>query len=70
VSGKKVRYEKDGFSLDMTYLDKDKRIIVHGFPSIGIEHMYRNPRYELRRFLDERHKDHFKMFNFCCEPGR
>lgn len=32
--------------------------------------MYRNPRYELRRFLDERHKDHYKMFNFCCEPGR
>jgi hypothetical protein len=32
--------------------------------------MYRNPRYEIRRFLDERHKDQYKMYNFCCEPGR
>lgn len=70
VSGKKVRYEKDGFDLDMTYLGTEKRIIVHGFPAIGIEHIYRNPRYELTRFLDERHKDQYKMFNFCCEPGR
>jgi hypothetical protein len=70
VSGHKQRYEKDGFSLDMTYLGKDKRIIVHGFPAVGIEHIYRNPRFELRRFFDERHKDHYKVFNFCCEPGR
>lgn len=70
VSGKKVRLEKDGFSLDLTYLGDAKRIIVHGFPSIGIEHLYRNPRYELKRFLEERHKDHYKLFNFCCEPGR
>jgi len=68
VSGNKTRYEKDGYDLDLTYLQP--RIIVHGFPSIGIEHMYRNPRYEIRRFLDEKHADHYKMFNFCCEPGR
>ena len=70
VSGHKVRYEKDGFDLDLTYLGKGKRIIVHGFPAVGIEHMYRNPRFEMRRFLDERHKDHYKIYNFCCEPGR
>eukprot|EP00605_Chrysophyceae_sp_TOSAG23-4_P001613 GSChrysophyteH1.ASY1.ANO1.1773.1 assembled CDS len=70
VSGHKVRYQKDGFDLDLTYLGKDKRIIVHGFPSVGIEHIYRNPRFELRRFLDERHRDHYKVYNFCCEPGR
>lgn len=68
VSGTKVRYEKEGFNLDLTYLSD--RIIVHGFPAIGVEHIYRNPRYEIRRFLDTRHMDRYKMFNFCCEPGR
>ena len=68
VSGKKVRWEKEGFSLDLTYVDK--RIIVHGFPSAGLEHIYRNPRQEIRRFMDAKHKNHYKMYNFCCEPGR
>ena len=70
VSGKKVRYEKDGYDLDLTYLGNNKRIIVHGFPAIGIEHIYRNPRYEMKRFLEERHAGKYKVFNFCCEPGR
>jgi hypothetical protein len=68
VSGSKRRYEKNGFSIDLTYLSP--RIIVHGFPSTGIEHMYRNPRYEVKRFLDTNHPGHFKVYNFCCEPGR
>lgn len=68
VSGKKVRYEEDGFDLDLTYLSP--RIIVHGFPAIGIEHIYRNPRYEIKRFLDTRHFEKYKLYNFCCEPGR
>lgn len=70
VSGSKRRYTKDGYDLDLTYLGNSKRIIVHGFPAVGIEHIYRNPRYEIRRFLEERHDGYYKMFNFCCEPGR
>jgi hypothetical protein len=54
--------------LDLAYVSP--RIIVHGFPATGLEHIYRNPRLEIRRFMDDRHKDHYKMFNFCCEPGR
>lgn len=46
------------------------RIIVHGFPATGIEHMYRNPRYEIRRLLDTHHLNHYRVYNFCCEPGR
>ena len=46
------------------------KIIIHGFPSAGLEHIYRNPRYEIKRFLEHYHKDHYKVFNFCCEPGR
>ena len=68
VSGTKVRFEKESFDLDLTYLSD--RILVHGFPAVGVEHIYRNPRYEIRRFLDTKHQDRYKMFNFCCEPGR
>lgn len=68
VSGKKKRMIKEGFDLDMAYITP--RIIVHGFPAHGLEHMYRNPRYEIKRYMDKYHKDNYKMFNFCCEPGR
>jgi phosphatidylinositol-3,4,5-trisphosphate 3-phosphatase/dual-specificity protein phosphatase PTEN len=70
VSGKKKRtlIKEEGFDLDLIYLTD--RIIVHGFPAMGIEHMYRNPRHEIKRFMDFYHKDHYKQFNFCCEPGR
>lgn len=68
VSRKKIRFTQDGFDLDLTYLAP--RIIVHGFPAAGLEHCYRNPRLEIRRFLETRHKDHYMLFNFCCEPGR
>lgn len=68
VSGNKVRFVKEGFNLDLAYITP--RIIVHGFPAMGLEHIYRNPRHEIRRFMDHYHKDNYKMFNFCCEPGR
>ncbi|CAM9317459.1 unnamed protein product, partial [Ectocarpus fasciculatus] len=68
VSRKKRRFIEDSFDLDLTYLTP--RIIVHGFPAAGMEHLYRNPRLEIRRFLDTRHRDHYMLFNFCCEPGR
>ena len=68
VSRKKKRYETNGFSLDLVYMTD--RLIVHGFPAAGIEHIYRNPRSEVLRFLDTRHKGHYMVYNFCCEPGR
>jgi hypothetical protein len=68
VSKKKKRYEKNGYDLDLVYLTD--RIIVMGFPAVGIEHLYRNPRSELKRFLDNQHQEHYKVFNFCCEAGR
>lgn len=68
VSGSKKRYVKKGFDLDLAYVHD--RIIVHGFPASGLEHIYRNPRLEIRRFMDTHHQDSYKMYNFCCEYGR
>lgn len=68
VSGGKRRYETDGFDLDLVYMSS--RIIVHGFPAVGLEHMYRNPRGEIRRFMDKRHPGKYKIYNFCAERGR
>jgi phosphatidylinositol-3,4,5-trisphosphate 3-phosphatase/dual-specificity protein phosphatase PTEN len=46
------------------------RVIILGFPAAGVEHIFRNPRLEVKRFLDSKHKGRFKLFNFCVEPGR
>jgi hypothetical protein len=68
VSKNKNRFEKEGFSLDLVYLHD--RVIILGFPAAGVEHIFRNPRLEVKRFLDSKHKGRFKLFNFCVEPGR
>ncbi|CAM9304257.1 unnamed protein product [Ectocarpus fasciculatus] len=68
VSQNKTRYRQDGFDLDLTYVTS--RIIVHGFPSTGVEHIYRNPRTEVQRLLEKYHRGHYKVYNFANEPGR
>eukprot|EP00948_MAST-09A_sp_MAST-9A-sp1_P001544 g1544.t1 len=67
--GDKVKEKKD----KLTTKEKYKllsRIIVCGFPSIGIEQWFRNPRHELQRFMKHFHANKYKVYNFCCEPGR
>ena len=41
-----------------------------GFPAAGPEQIWRNPRSEIIRFLEEKHPGRAKLFNFCAEPGR
>lgn len=66
VSKKKIRYVRDGYNLDLTYIIPD-RVIAMGYPSENIESIYRNPLEEVKSLLEEKHKDHYKIYNLCSE---
>lgn len=53
----------------LTYLPSydvlSDRLIIMAFPAAGVATMWRNDRRVVRRFLDERHGDCWRVYNFC-----
>ncbi|KAI3621455.1 ptenb protein [Moniliophthora roreri] len=63
VSGNKARFKDDEFELDLVYLTP--RLIIMGYPASGLESLYRNPRGEVKKFLEGRHGKGFWVWNLC-----
>ncbi|CAO1630936.1 unnamed protein product [Sympodiomycopsis kandeliae] len=63
ISGPKARFVQDGVDFDLAYITD--RLIIMAFPAAGMATMWRNDRRAIRKFLDERHEDYWRVFNFC-----
>jgi len=66
-AGKRNRFERDGFDLDLTYITS--RVIAMSFPAVGVEAAYRNPRGEVVRFLEQHHGTAYRVYNLCEEKS-
>lgn len=68
VSKKKNRFNMDGFDLDLTYVTEN--VIAMGFPSQGVESLYRNSYKTVKKFLETRHNNKHRVYNLCIEKSK
>ena len=68
VSKKKRRYQDSEFDLDMAYITD--RVIAMGYPSVGVEALYRNDVNDVIAFFEKKHKGNVKIYNLCLEKDR
>ena len=68
VSKQKRRFQDSDFDLDMSYITE--KVIAMGFPSTGVETMYRNSLSDIIKFFHTRHNDNVKVYNLCLEKDR
>ena len=68
VSKQKRRYQDAQFDLDMSYITD--RVIAMGYPSTGMETIYRNALQDVIRFFNVKHNDEVKVYNLCLEKDR
>ncbi|KAE8269955.1 hypothetical protein A4X09_0g2370 [Tilletia walkeri] len=66
VSGNKARFKDPDLKLelDLVYLTDQPNVILMGFPAQGLAAWYRNDRSEVLTFLESRHGDKFRIYNF------
>ena len=68
VSKKKRRYQDSEFDLDMAYITD--RVIAMGYPSVGLEAIYRNDVNDVIAFFEKKHIGNVKIYNLCLEKDR
>ncbi|KAG1180278.1 hypothetical protein G6F70_000665 [Rhizopus microsporus] len=59
------RYVKGDIDLDLSYITD--RVIAMSYPGEGIEGYYRNSYIEVKKFLDDQHVGHYKVYNLRSE---
>jgi len=62
VSQDLKRYKDEAYDLDLTYIIHPN-IIAMGFPASGVEGYFRNHIEDIARYLNEKHKDKYLVFN-------
>ena len=68
VSKQKRRFQDSEFDLDMSYITE--KVIAMGYPSTGIQTIYRNSLSDIIKFFHVRHNDEVKVYNLCLEKDR